>query len=383
MASVLLVCHSYPPVIGGSEIEAQRVCAGLLRRGHKVQVICSGGGAMPKLRSWTDPMGVPVRQYGDGTRGRSGAYVYAAGVLAWLWKHRRQYDLVYFLMPGIQIAAGVPLSAALHKPVLMKFSGSNEVNKLTHSFLGRLQLAVLRRWAGRILLLNPGMFEEAAAAGLPSAKLSWMPNPVDMKEFEPASRELQQSRRRELGLDPGALIVVFVGRLAPEKELPSLLDAFAKARRQVPEAQLVLVGEGPERARLAQLARTLDIPPEKIRFVGQVIPQAVRNWLQAADVFALVSRLEGFPVSLLEAMATGLPSVVSSIPANLQLIRDGENGLAASVANADELSFALERLLGDSALRARLRAAARASIQDRYSTEAVVERYEELFSELG
>jgi glycosyltransferase involved in cell wall biosynthesis len=328
-------------------------------------------------------MGVPVRQYGDGTRGRSGAYVYAAGVLAWLWKHRRQYDLVYFLMPGIQIAAGVPLSAALHKPVLMKFSGSNEVNKLTHSFLGRLQLAVLRRWAGRILLLNPGMFEEAAAAGLPSAKLSWMPNPVDMKEFEPASRELQQSRRRELGLDPGALIVVFVGRLAPEKELPSLLDAFAKARRQVPEAQLVLVGEGPERARLAQLARTLDIPPEKIRFVGQVIPQAVRNWLQAADVFALVSRLEGFPVSLLEAMATGLPSVVSSIPANLQLIRDGENGLAASVANADELSFALERLLGDSELRARLRAAARASIQDRYSTEAVVDRYEELFSELG
>lgn len=381
MSSVLLVCHSYPPVIGGSEIEAQRVCVGLLAKGHRVEVICSGGDPMPRLAQWTDPLGVPVRLYGDFARGRYGVYAYVAGVLRSLWSRRHEIDLVYFLMPGLQVAAAVPLAAALGKPVVMKFSGSNEVIKLTHSMIGRWELAFLRRWAGRILLLNPGMFEEAAAAGLPQEKLAWMPNPVGMEEFTPASPVLRHARRLELGLHPDAAIILFVGRLAPEKDLPSLLRAFASISR--PEAQLVLVGDGPERPALMALATELGIGAQRIRWVGAVPPSGVRNWLQASDIFALVSKLEGFPVSLLEAMATGLPSVVSGIPANLQLITDQVEGLVAPLSDTAAIAHALERLLPDAALRVQLGAAARTSIQDRYSTAAVIQRYEEIFAALG
>src|SRR5215203_789616 len=76
--SVLLVCHSYPPVIGGSEIEAQRVCSGLIRRGHRMEVICCGGDPMPRARRWVDPYGVPVRMYGSGNR-KIDDHVYALG----------------------------------------------------------------------------------------------------------------------------------------------------------------------------------------------------------------------------------------------------------------------------------------------------------------
>ena len=61
--SVILVCHSYPPVIGGSELEAQRVSSALVRRGYRVTVVCAGGDPMPPLKDWVDPAGVPVRIY--------------------------------------------------------------------------------------------------------------------------------------------------------------------------------------------------------------------------------------------------------------------------------------------------------------------------------
>src|SRR5687767_2685524 len=92
--SVLLVCRSYPPVIGGSEIEAQRVCSGLIRRGHRMEVICCGGNPMPNVgRRWVDPYGVPVTMYGAGP-GRVNDHRYGAGVVWTLLRGRRKFDLI-------------------------------------------------------------------------------------------------------------------------------------------------------------------------------------------------------------------------------------------------------------------------------------------------
>src|ERR1035441_617433 len=68
--SLILVSHSYPPVLGGSEIEAQRICAALIRRGHRVTVLCAGGEPMPDTARWLDPAGVPVRIFARQSRGR-------------------------------------------------------------------------------------------------------------------------------------------------------------------------------------------------------------------------------------------------------------------------------------------------------------------------
>jgi glycosyltransferase involved in cell wall biosynthesis len=209
-----------------------------------------------------------------------------------------------------------------------------------------------------------------------------MPNPVDIRQFMPISAQRKSDLRRELQIPPDAQVVLFVGRLAPEKEIPSLIRAFASVRIMHKSAQLVLIGDGPDRAQLERCIAESELPAEAVRFAGRLPVASVINWLQASDVFALVSSNEGFPCSLVEAMAVGLPSVVSDIPANVQLIVHNENGLLAAQRNEDGIAAALDRLLSDEPLRRRLGAAARLEVVEKYSVEKVIARYEQLFQEV-
>ena len=117
-----------------------------------------------------------------------------------------------------------------------------------------------------------------------------------------------------------------------------------------------------------------------VRFTGRQSMDRVRQYLKLADVFALVSRLEGFPCSLIEAMSTGLASVVSRIPANLQLVDDGVHGWSAALGNIEDLSAALNRLIENPEGRRKMGQVARQRIIDHYSTAKIAERYEELFA---
>ena len=378
--SLLLVCHSYPPVLGGSELEAQRVCAALIRRGHRVTVVCAGGDPMPPVRDWTDPMGVPVRIYAGRWKGPRKDIVFALRVAGMLFRERRNYQLVYFLMQGLHLAAGLPVARFLGKPILMKIGGSGVIPLLTRSPSGRLELRWLRQWAHRVMILNEGMREEALREGFAPERLLWMPNPVDTDEFAPCDGEERIRLRARWGIPAVAPVVLYCGRLAPEKALPSLTAAFALVARRRPEAMLLLVGDGPLRAALTRQAAALGLG-NNIRFAGRVDPVEVRSWLRIADVFALVSPSEGFPCALAEAMAAGLPAVVSDIPANRQLVDNGQHGLLAPVGDVEAIAAAILRLLDDAGLRASMGEAARARIVDNYSTEKVADRYETLFRE--
>src|SRR5215470_10545291 len=115
--SFLLICHSYFPVLGGSEIEAQRVCSALIRRGHRVTVVCAGGNPMPSLQDWIDPQGVPVRIYAHRKDGALKNIIYALRVAGMLIRERNNYQFVYFLMPGLHLAVGLPVARLLKKPI--------------------------------------------------------------------------------------------------------------------------------------------------------------------------------------------------------------------------------------------------------------------------
>lgn len=379
---MLLICHSYPPVLGGSELEAQRVCAALIRRGYRVTVVCAGGHPMPPLRDWVDPEGVPVRIYAARWKGAVKDIVFALRVAGMLLWERRRYQLVYFLMQGLHVAAGLPVAKALRKPILMKISGDGIISLMAKSRTGRIELRWLRQWAYRVMILNQGMHEEAIQEGFAAKQLYWMPNPVDTDQFAPCNAEQRLNFRKQFGIPLTALVILYCGRLAPEKALPSLLEAFALMAARVPEAMLVLVGDGPVRESLAQQAARLQIPSERIRFVGRINPAEVCSWLQIADVFALVSINEGFPCALAEAMSTGLPSIVSDIPANRQLIESGQHGFLAPAGDSEAIGAALVRLLQDPELRARMGVAARRTVLENYSTAKIAARYEALFHEV-
>ena len=378
--SYILICQSYPPVLGGSEIEAQRVSEELQKRGHHPRIVCAGGDPMPAVSEWVDPCDLRVRIHGTSKSPFWRDLVYALGVAWTLFRERNDYEIVYFLMSGLHLATGLPVARLLGKPIVMKFSGSSLVIGMRGSLLGRIELSMLRRWATRILVLNPGMVEEALEVGFERSRIGWMPNPVDTDLFSPCSGTDRALIRQELKVGGDTPLAVFVGRLEAEKELPWLIAAFAKVVKRIPGAVLALIGDGSLRKEMEQLVSTLGLDRNVI-FTGRLDSHGVLQWLQAGDVFTLTSSLEGLPCSLIEAMSTGLAPVVSNISANTQLVDNEVNGIVTELGNPESIAQGLVRLLGDPAARVRMSAACRMRVAEQFSTSKVVQCYETLFAE--
>jgi glycosyltransferase involved in cell wall biosynthesis len=169
--------------------------------------------------------------------------------------------------------------------------------------------------------------------------------------------------------------VLFTGRLHPQKNLPLLLEAWTEVARRTP-ANLILLGPGDDRQALAEIAAGLGIS-DRVQILDAVPDPA--DYLRAADVFVLPSVAEGMSNSLLEAMATGLPCVVSGIGGNTDLICDGRNGQLVQTATSEAWSRVLIELLEDPERAVALGTAARERIDHELSIRVVVDRYVDLY----
>jgi glycosyltransferase involved in cell wall biosynthesis len=334
---------------------------------------------MPTHGDWVDPQGVPVSILTHRSRGRLRDVVFALRIGWEVWRRRAKTDVVYFLMQGLHVATGLPAARLAGVPIVMKISGDGIVSLMRRSRAGRLELDWLRKWRIPLMLLNESMFQEAIAAGFPRNQLVWMPNPVDIDEFRPAAPGEATAERKRLQLPVDRNVSIYVGRLSQEKGLQPLIRGFALSIKQEPSSLLILVGDGPQRAELEALAAELGLGPAQIRFTGRVPLSDVPAWLRASDVFVLTSPNEGFPCALLEAMCAGLPSVVSNIPANLQLVQEGVHGLTVPWHDECMIGEALVTLFRDKSRRERMSGESRRSVVNNYSTVRIAERYEALF----
>ena len=183
----------------------------------------------------------------------------------------------------------------------------------------------------------------------------------------PAARRLARER---LGLPDGVFAIGYLGRYGPEKNIDILIDAFAACRRSRPAANtmLVIAGGGWFRDQVESRVRSSPAAAH-IRLVGwQSDPRLIYH---ALDLFVLPSQVEGFPLSLIEAMATGLPCIAHPMSSTLDLIHDGRNGLVSDISTANLLCDRLTGLLdADAATRSRLGEAAAQTVATLFSREA-------------
>jgi glycosyltransferase involved in cell wall biosynthesis len=203
-------------------------------------------------------------------------------------------------------------------------------------------------------------------------------NGVDLAHWQPAAREESESARRRLGYTAGDYVVGMCAVLRPEKNPLQLVDAIAALRARGIPARALFIGDGPMRAAIEARAAGAGVP-DAVRITG--LQQDVRGPLAACDVLVLCSDTEALSLAALEAMARARPVVHTRVGGAAELIRDGDNGFLYPVGDLPRL---VERLaqLAEPGLRGRMGAAARAAVAERFTEQAMVERYENLFLEL-
>ncbi|HEY75367.1 MAG TPA: glycosyltransferase family 4 protein [Thermoflexia bacterium] len=188
------------------------------------------------------------------------------------------------------------------------------------------------------------------------APIEVIPNGVDVERIAHPPAPLSKA---DVGLPEEAVVAIWVGRIGPEKNLEFLLRAFNRAAAEVPSLYLLIVGDGPKRDDLEEFAHWAGLDG-RVRMVGAVPYEEVPNWLAMADFFAITSTAESHPLSLLEALAAGLPALGIAALGVEDSVIDGENGLLCPE-DVDAFAQRMVRLATDGDLRARLSAGARQS----------------------
>jgi glycosyltransferase involved in cell wall biosynthesis len=313
---------------------------------------------------------------------------------------RRQYDLIYVSGYKALGLTAVVLSSLLGKRCVLKADSNGE---MSGAFFDRgregLRLgadsAVFRLFVGarnrvlrkadRFVAISSDILEELQRHGVARDRIELATNSVDTSRFSPPSPGAKAAIRRRLQLPSDGIVVTFTGRLVSYKGLPLLLRVWERLQRERSNAMLLLVGSGGLDVHNCEIelrdfvrANRLD---HSVRFTGEV--PDVHEYLQASDVFVFPTEKEAFGISLIEAMACGLPVVATPTGGIKDILVNGHNGLLVGAGSFQQLLDAMRRVMGDPALAAALGSAALATARSRYARDVVLGQYIDLFSRVA
>jgi len=233
-----------------------------------------------------------------------------------------------------------------------------------------------RLWCSRLIVVSGLLRDEIAEwFDFPRSRVIAIPNGVDTARFRPAPGfDAADIRRKLLGGD--YRMVSNVARLVPQKAQSYLVEAMAPVLSARPDVRLALVGDGPLRDEVMELAARLDID-EKVVITG--IRSDVPAILAATDVFVLSSLWEGMPVALLEAMAAGCPAVATDVGGVAQVLKHGVTGLLVRPADPPALAAAISECLDHPELARQRAAAAQKMVVAEYDITTMIRRWENVY----
>ncbi|WP_165392811.1 glycosyltransferase family 4 protein [Corticibacter populi] len=328
---VALVTETFPPELNGVAMTAGRVVNGLQALGHRLRIVRprQPDEDAARLASFADLPTTLVS--GIGVPGYNGIRfgLPAKSTLRHLWQSERP-DVVHILTEGPLGRSALQAATGLQLPVVAGYH--THFDRYTeHYRLGFLRPAVegyLRRFHNRCQInLAPTRELVAQLSDMGMHNLRLMSRGIDRQQFNPQQRNIRL--RAEWGAGADDLVMLCVGRLAAEKNLDLVVQAWQAVRRERPYTKLVLVGSGPEYARLARL------DPDII-LTGAVSSDQLGMHYASADLFVFASMSETFGNVVQEAMVSGLPVIGFDYAAARELITDGHNGLLVSFGNVPD-----------------------------------------------
>lgn len=301
--------------------------------------------------------------------------------------HKRRFDLVHSITPKAGLLAMLAAALAGVPLRLHSFTGQVWVTragfmrnllKSADRLIALLSTQVLADSASqREFLIAQGIVAPPKSAVLAQGSLCG----VDPARFHPDAAARERVRRTH-GIPPDAVVFVYLGRINRDKGLLDLAHAFAEVGARHPDAHLLLVG--PDEGNLrAELSAAADSCASRLHAAG--LTDRPQEYFAAADICCLPSYREGFPTSMLEAAASGVPAIGSRIYGITDAIVDGETGLLFEAGDVQQLAQSMRTLAGDESLRERMGEKARErAVRDFSSavaTAALLEYYKKLLAQ--
>ena len=360
------IVHVIPTLVrGGAEKQLSLLAAGLRAGGWDVEVCVLGHGG--PWESYLERAGVRCTVLGKR---------FKLDPVAW-WRLVRYFRRVRPRLVQTWLFAansyGRTAALAARVPVIVASERSCDPWKASHEF-------ALDRWLARhtrrIVVNSSGVRDFYVQRGLPAEKFVIIPNAVEPATPAGVPRE---DVLRSLGLPPHARLIAAVNRLWPQKRVKDLIWAADLLKVVRDDVHLLIIGDGPQRARLERFCRQIELH-DRVHFLGD--RPDVPRLLEHCELLWLASGYEGLPNAVLEAMAAGIPVVATDLPGTRDLVVPGVTGCLVPVGDRAALAREALRLIESPELARRLGQAARERAARHFSLNAMLERYAALYSEL-
>ena len=379
----------FRPIVGGVESNAERLARYLAAAGFGITVLTKR--LTPDLPEQEPLDGATIRRIGPlGPRSPGAKWQMLPAVATWLVSHRHDYDVVASIdCRGVGLGA-IAARTITRRPVIAQPQTTGVLvpdgtEGTGRSAVKRMLGGVYSR-ADAIACIAHTIEREALARQIPSSRVHFLPNAIDMTRFRPPTPDERANARQRLEVSDDAVVCLFVGRLSREKGLMDLMEAWRILAPVTTRSMLVVAGPdmdghawnvGPE-ARAFAKRHGLEA---SVRFTGPT--SDVASVMHGADLCVQPSHFEAMGLSAVEALACGVPVVASAVGGLVDFVRDDVNGRTCPPEQPAALAESLRSVIADPARRARLAAAARPSVEREYDERVVFSQFAALIRELA
>ena len=378
--NVLMVTERYFPIWGGAENQLRQLIPHLEKRGCRIKVI---------TRRWHKDFSksevidqTAVIRLGIPGSGRIATACFIAHLIIYILLNGKKVKILHSHGAVKMGALCAVLAKVIRIKNVAKIASADRVPRLANKLTGRITLSLFKK-SSAIISMTDEIDAELAEIHTPRNIIYRITNGVDCNRFKPLNRKKKVEWRLNKGMKEDTPVILFSSRLVPGKGLDILLGAWPEVSEKYPEAYLVIVGSGKDQpdsveAELKQWVSTRQF--RQVIFEGET--EKPEYYLGVADIFVFPSRREGFPNALMEALASGLAVVASSIGGVKAVLKKSDIGMTFKEGDSNDLTKNLLSLLGDKALIEIMGEKARIFMNDEYSFKSIAKQYAQLYSQL-
>jgi glycosyltransferase involved in cell wall biosynthesis len=369
-----MIAERYPPYVGGAPYCVYQMSTGLGRLGHEIVVVTCSAPNAPE-RENVDGVEIQRIPYWDFPRLKGVSFIVNS-----LRKSRRlvreDHPDIIHAHSGISGVVGYSCKKIALRPLVLTFHGLIFPDTLTSKISLTVDRYVTHRADFITFDSRPMQEHFVKEFDLAWEKTCYIPNAVDTDLFKPMNVD-----RKAWGINERDICLLYVGRLVKMKGLQILLESFKEANREVEMLKLLIVGDGPLRDELVEKTREYELV-DRVLFLGPIPPNKLPSIYAASDIAVLPSAYEGLSRMLLEAMACGKAVIASDIPANRELITDGQDGFLVAPLAPSSFKGAIVKLALNEGLRESLGKKAREKVSSGYSTSYRISRILDVYQKV-